>query len=98
MGGGGLMLTGRPGFGQMGGGRGKVMLWQDDNHVLLTRMIGTKPLYLLALSKKDGRTLYDGPVMTDEQRQSVPTEVSESFELVAAHPEQAKEFGVEAKR
>jgi hypothetical protein len=96
----GLLLagTGVRGFGQVAGGRGKVMLWKDDNHILMMRMMGAKPLYLLALSKKDGRTLYDGPVMTDEQRQSVPTEVSESFEMVAAHPEQAKEFGVEAKK
>jgi len=28
----------------------------------------------------------------------VPTEVSESFEMVAAHPEQAKEFGAEVKK
>jgi len=57
------------------------------------RVVGTKPIYLLALSKKDGRTLYDGPVMTEEQRQSIPAEVGEQFELLVAHPEQIKEFG-----
>jgi hypothetical protein len=81
-----------------GGGRGKVMRWQDDNHVLVMRMMGARPLYLLALSKKDGRTIYDGAVMTPEQRQSVPTEVAESFEMVVQHPETAKEFGVEDKK
>jgi apolipoprotein N-acyltransferase len=71
---------------------------QDDNHVLVMRMIGAKPTYLLALSKKDGRTIFDGAVMTDEQRQSVPTEVSDSFEMVVRHPETAKEFGAEDKK
>ena len=75
------------------GGRGKVVRWQDADHVLMMRVIGNKPLYLLALSKKDGRTLYDGPVMTDEQRKSLPAEVSEQFELLATHPEEIKEFG-----
>lgn len=94
LGGGGGVI----GFGGGGGGRGKVMRWQDDNHVLVMRMMGTKPLYLLALSKKDGRTIYDGAVMTPEQRQGVPTEVAESFEMVVQHPETAKEFGLEDKK
>jgi len=75
--------------------RRKVVQWQDGDHVLVVRMMANKPLYLLALSKKDGRTLYDGPVMTDEQRQSVPAEVSEQFEMLSAHPEAAKEFGAQ---
>jgi hypothetical protein len=81
---------------QMGaamGARGKVVRWQDDHYILIMRVMGTKPIYLLALSKKDGRTLYDGPVMTDEQRSSIPAEVSEQFQLLGAHPEQIKEFG-----
>jgi hypothetical protein len=98
----GQVMIGGAGGGGGGGrfveGRGKVVRWQDDNHILVMRMIGTKPTYLLALSKKDGRTIYDGAVMTDEQRQSVPTEVAESFEMVTAHPEQAKEFGAEDKK
>jgi hypothetical protein len=97
-GGAGMVMGGGGGFVGGGGGRGKVMRWQDDNHILVMRMIGAKPTYLLALSKKDGRTIYDGAVMTDEQRQSVPTEVAESFEMVSAHPEQAKEFGSEDKK
>jgi hypothetical protein len=55
--------------------------------------MGAQPIYLLALSKKDGRTLYDGPVMTDEQRKGVPAEVAEQFEMVAGRPDLAKEFG-----
>jgi hypothetical protein len=94
-GGGGVMGVGGAGG---RGGRGKVVRWQDDNHVLVMRMMGAKPLYLLALSKKDGRTIYDGAVMTEEQRQSVPTEVAESFEIVVQHPETAKEFGAEDKK
>jgi hypothetical protein len=74
-------------------GRGKVSQWQDGDHIFMMRVMGNKPIYLLALSKKDGRTLYDGPVMTDEQRKSIPAEVSEQFELLLAHPDQIKEFG-----
>ena len=75
------------------GGRGKVTKWQDGDYVLIMRATGGKPVYLLALSKKDGRTVYDGPVMTDEQREGVPAEVSEQFKLVAARPDLATEFG-----
>jgi hypothetical protein len=76
-----------------GGGRGKVTKWQDGDFVLILRTSGGKPVYLLALSKKDGRTVYDGPVMTDEQREGVPAEVSEQFKIVAARPELATELG-----
>jgi hypothetical protein len=41
--------------------------------------------------------LYDGPVMTDEQRKSVPAEVGEKFEMVLTNPDQAKEFGAPEK-
>jgi hypothetical protein len=77
-------------------GRGKVMRWQDNDHVLFLRTLGRQPLYLLALSAKDGRVVYDGPVQSDDQRKSVPAEVSEEFEMLVAHPETAKEFGVTA--
>jgi hypothetical protein len=77
------------------GDQGKVVRWQDDDHVLILRRADKKPLYLLALSKKDGRILYDGPVMTDDQRKNVPDEVSEQFEMLLAHPELAREFGAE---
>jgi hypothetical protein len=79
------------------GGRGKVVRWQDDDHILILRTVAKKPVYLLALSKKDGRTLYDGPVVTDDQRKSVPNEVSESFELLVSKPELASEFGADGK-
>lgn len=78
-------------------GRGKVMKWQDDDHVLIMRMQGKQPTYLLALSSKNGSVLYDGPVMTDEQRKSVPAEVGEKFEMVLTNPDQAKEFGAQEK-
>lgn len=78
------------------GGRGKVMRWQDDNHILFLRALGKQPIYLLALSTKDGRVVYDGPVQSEDQRKSVPAEVSEEFEMLVAHPEQAKEFGATA--
>jgi hypothetical protein len=94
----GMGVMGGGGGGGGGGSRGKVVRWQDDDHILIMRMMGAKPLYLLALSTKDGRTIYDGAVMTDEQRQSVPTEVAESLEMVVQHPETAKEFGAETKK
>jgi hypothetical protein len=80
-----------------GGARGKVMTWQGDEQIFFLRMMGKTPTYLLALSKKDGRVLYDGPTMTDEQRKSLPAEVSEQFELIMSKPEMVKEFGVAGK-
>jgi len=77
-----------------GGGGGKVTRWQDDDHVFLIRMTGRQPGYLLALSKKDGRTVFDGPVATDDERKNLPGEISEKFGLILAQPDTAKEFGV----
>jgi hypothetical protein len=97
-GGGGIIMADNMAFGGGGvtAGRGKVMRWQDNDHVLFLRTMGRQPLYLLALSAKDGRVVYDGPVQSDDQRKSVPAEVSEEFEMLVAHPETAKEFGVTA--
>jgi hypothetical protein len=81
-----------------GGARGKVSTWQDDDHLFVMRMVGNKPIYLLALSRKDGRTMYDGPVMTEEQRRGLPADVAEQFELLAGKPELAKEFGGQAEK
>jgi hypothetical protein len=92
-GGGGVM------FGAISGARGKVMQWQDADHMLVMRVTGTnKPVYLLALSKKDGRTLFDGPVASDEERKSVPVEVSEQLDMLIAKPDLAKEFGAQEKK
>jgi hypothetical protein len=76
-----------------GGGGGKVVRWQDDDHVLLMRMAGRSPSYLLALSKKDGRTVFDGPVASPEDRQGVPAEVAEQFQMICGQPELAQELG-----
>jgi hypothetical protein len=92
-GGGGVM------FAAMGGARGKVMQWQDADHMLVMRVLGAnKPVYLLALSKKDGRTLFDGPVASDEERKSVPVEISEQLDMLIAKPDLAKEFGAQEKK
>jgi hypothetical protein len=96
-GGGGDVIGGKGGgfviVGKGGASRGKVVRWQDDEYILIMRTSSGKPLYLLALSKKDGRTIYDGPVQTDEQREGVPAEVAEQFKLVTSKPELATEFG-----
>ena len=86
------VLVGRGG-GLMAGGRGRVATWQDDDQLMILRMVGNTPTYLLALSRKDGRTLYDGPVMTEEQRRGLPAEVAEQFDLLKSKPDIAKEFG-----
>lgn len=80
---------------QPGAGRaaGRVKLWQDDQHILVVRGTPQSLTYLLALSKKDGRTVYDGPVDTPEQRQSMPGEIAEKFEALARNPDMAREFG-----
>jgi len=90
-----LLIQARGMESMIGGDQGKVVRWQDDDHVLILRRTDKNPVYLLALSKKDGRILYDGPVMTDDQRKNVPDEVSEQFQLLLAKPELAKEFGGE---
>jgi len=65
--------------------------------VLLLRMAGRQPSYLLALSKKDGHTIFDGPVASDADRQSVPPEVAEQFQMLCGQPEMAQELGAPAK-
>jgi hypothetical protein len=78
------------------GARGKVLRWQDDELVLVLRAMGKQPTYLLALSKKDGRVIYDGPVESEDQRKSLPAEIAEQFQMIVKHPETAKEFGAPA--
>lgn len=78
--------------------RGKVMTWSDDQHILVVRIMGKQPTYLLALSKKDGRVVFDGPVMSEEQRKSVPAQVAEQFEMVVGQPQMLREFGVSEKK
>jgi len=77
--------------------RGRVLAWSNADLLFIVRAMGPAnqptPTYLLALSKKDGKTLFDGPVMTDEQKQSLPPEIAEPFKSLLAHPETAKEFG-----
>ena len=80
------------GFAAAGGG-GRVVRWQDDDHVLLMRMAGRTPTYLLALSKKDGRTVFDGPVADEDDRRSVPAEIAEEFAMLCDQPEAAQELG-----
>jgi hypothetical protein len=77
----------------MATGRGKVLQWQDDNAILMLRTLGKTPTYLMALSKKDGHIIFDGPVQTDEQRKSLPPEIAEQFEMLVNKPDLAKEFG-----
>lgn len=78
--------------------RGKVMTWSDDQHILVLRTMGNQPTYLLALSKKDGRVVFDGPVMSEEQRKGVPAQVAEQFEMVVNQPQMLREFGVSEKK
>ncbi|HEY7115297.1 MAG TPA: PDZ domain-containing protein [Tepidisphaeraceae bacterium] len=72
---------------------GKVVRWQDDDHILIMRMSGRNPTYLLALSKKDGHTVFDGPVAKEEDRKSVPAEVAEEFQMLCGQPDMAQELG-----
>jgi hypothetical protein len=97
--------NGAAGFGQQGanwvvanpvGGRGRVASWQDDENLFVLRFVGKSPTYLLALSRKDGRTLYDGPVMTREQQAALPAEIAEQFAMLREKPELAKELGAAA--
>jgi RNA polymerase sigma factor (sigma-70 family) len=75
---------------------GTVVSWREDDHLLFMRIVGKRPTYLLALSRTDGRFVYDGPVVTDEQKASVPAEIAEQFVLLVARPELATEFGAAA--
>jgi len=59
--------------------------------VLILRAVGNRPTYLLALSSKDGRVIYDGPVESDDQRKSVPAEVAAT--LAAGQPIQVSVGG-----
>ena len=87
----GAVTVGGGGVG--GGAGGKVARWQDDDHVMLMRMSGRSPTYLLALSKKDGRTVFDGPVANEDDRRNVPAEIAEQFQMICAQPDVAQELG-----
>jgi len=77
--------------------RGRVLTWSNADHLLVVRAMGPPakptPTYLLALSRKTGQTVFDGPVMTEEQRRAIPAEIAEQFDTVLANPQMLNEFG-----
>jgi hypothetical protein len=63
-----------------GGGQSKVVLVEDGATVTLTR--NAKGERHLSATDKDGKSLFDGPINTDEERAKVPEAIRESLKHI----------------
>jgi hypothetical protein len=81
-----------------GAGRARVLTSTDQDHLLVARMENGKAVHAFAFSQGDGKTLFDGPVATDEQRKAMPEDVAKQLDTLEKNQDAATEFGVTGKR
>lgn len=74
--------------------RVRVLTSTEKDTLLLARIEKGKATYVLAFNTTDGKTLFDGPAATDEERKAVPEAVAKQLELLEKNQGAAQEFGV----
>jgi hypothetical protein len=74
--------------------RTRVMTSTDQDRLLIARIENGKAVHAFAFSQTDGKTLFDGPVVTDNERKFMPPEVLKQLETLEQNPDAAAEFGV----
>jgi hypothetical protein len=89
-GGGGLIAIAPPGR----GGGNRVVTSTDKDNLMIARIDGGKVTHVLAFSQADGKTLFEGPVKTPEQRKAMPEVVAKQLEVLEKNQNIAPEFGV----
>jgi hypothetical protein len=72
----------------------RVVTSTDKDNLMIARIDGAKVSYILVFSQADGKTLYDGPVKTDEQRKALPEAVAKQLDVLEKNQRIAPEFGV----
>jgi hypothetical protein len=103
---GGDFITGiAPGGGRAMGGarrvapdgkpRPRVLTSTEKDTLMLVRIDETnKATWVFAFSELDGKTLFDGPIATDEQRKAMPEPIARQLDSLEKNQAAAGEFGV----
>lgn len=84
----------RGGGGGRAAARPRVLTSTDKETLMLARFENGKAAHVFAFSQADGKTLFDGPVATDEQRKALPAAVLGQLEVLEKNQAAAGEFGV----
>jgi len=74
--------------------RAKVLTSTERDTLLIARFENGKATHAFAFSTTDGKTLFDGPTVSDEQRKSLPEAVAKQLETIEKNQDAATEFGV----
>jgi hypothetical protein len=72
----------------------RILTSNDNDTLLVVRFEKDKPSYMLAFSTADGKTVFDGPVKTDEQRKALPEALAKQLQTLEQNQANAAEFGV----
>jgi membrane-associated protease RseP (regulator of RpoE activity) len=80
--------------GNRGAPRARVLTSTEKDTLLLARFENGNATHAFAFSTTDGKTLFDGPIASDEQRKALPEAVSKQLELIEKNQDAATEFGV----
>jgi len=76
------------------GNRARTVTSTEQDRLLLARIENGKAVHAFAFSQADGKTLFDGPVATDDERKAMPPDVLKQLETLEKNPDAAAEFGV----
>lgn len=74
--------------------RTRVLTSTEGDTLLIARVEKGKATHVFAFNTTDGKTLFDGPTASDEQRKAVPQAVLKQLELLEKNQAAAPEFGV----
>jgi len=73
--------------------RARVLTSTQKENLLIARFENAKANHLLAFNTSTGKTLFDGPVATPEQRKSLPAALAEQLDVLEKNQSAAPEFG-----
>ena len=74
--------------------RARVLTSTDKDVLMLARFENGKPTFAFAFSTADGKTLFNGPTTTDDERKAMPEAVAHQLNALEKNPQNAAEFGV----
>jgi membrane-associated protease RseP (regulator of RpoE activity) len=71
----------------------RVLTSTDKDTLMLARVEKDKAVHAFAFSTADGKTLFDGPTATPEERKAMPAEILRQLEALEKNQNAAAEFG-----
>lgn len=83
---------------RLAGNRARTVTSTEQDRLLVARVENGKVVHAFAFSQTDGKTLFDGPVATDDERKAMPAELLKQLETLEKNPDAAAEFGVVGKQ